>query len=33
MWQAEDREFESLEPVFQAITISLLEPEKVDQPE
>lgn len=33
MWQAEDREFESLEPVFHAITTSLLEPETVDQPE
>ena len=31
MWQAEDREFESLEPVFLAITKSLLEPEKIAQ--
>jgi hypothetical protein len=29
MWQAEDREFEDLEPVFDAITTSLLEPDKI----
>jgi hypothetical protein len=29
LWQAEDREFDQLEPVFRAITISLLQSRKV----
>ncbi|MFV2066053.1 MAG: hypothetical protein ACC645_03670 [Pirellulales bacterium] len=33
MWQAEDREFESLEPVFRAMTTSLLEPKRTGQPD
>jgi hypothetical protein len=31
MWQAEDRDFESLEPVFNAMLTSLLNPETVAQ--
>jgi hypothetical protein len=30
MWQAEDREFEQLEPVFRAITISLIQAQRAD---
>lgn len=29
LWQAEDREFERLEPVFRAMTLSLLNPQPV----
>jgi hypothetical protein len=30
IWQAEDREFDQLEPVFRAITLSLLKPQTID---